>query len=472
MKKLNLLVLRSFAGPMLVTFLISIFVLLMQFLWKYIDDLVGKGLEWYIIVKLMIYVSITLVPLALPLSLLLASIMTFGNMAEHFELTAFKSAGISLQRVMRPLILTAFLICGSAFIFSNYVLPIANLKMNALLYDVRQQKPALLIQEGIFYNGIDGYSIRIGKKSSDGQTLSNIMIYDHTMNLGNTKVILSESGKMAMSDDERYLILNLFKGYSYEEKEERQSRNSHPMMRTEFEEETIRMDLSSFKMTRTNEQLFRDNYQMLNLKQLSYASDSIQRKIEERKNNYYRVLLPSLNIDTVKQVGLKEVKFTKRKFIDNFPRDKKVSITSTALFAARNIRSITDDAVRDVEMKSRTLARHNIEWQRKFTLSFACLILFFIGAPLGAIIRKGGLGMPVVVSIFFFVIYHVISISGEKFAREEVILPWKGMWLSTLILFPVGIFLIYKATTDSALFEKDAYLKFIKKFSRKKNPST
>ncbi|MBK7572354.1 MAG: LptF/LptG family permease [Bacteroidetes bacterium] len=472
MKKLNLLVLRSFAGPMLVTFLISLFVLIMQFLWKYIDDLVGKGLEWYIIVKLMVYVSITLVPLALPLSLLLSSIMTFGNLAEHFELTAFKSAGVSLQRVMRPLVITAFLISGAAFIFSNYILPIANLKMNALLYDVRQQKPALLIQEGIFYNGIDGYSIKIGKKEDDGQTLRNIMIYDHTTHMGNTKVIMADRGRMAMSDDERYLILNLFKGYSYEEKESRPGRNSHPMMRTEFEEETIRMDLSSFKMTRTNEQLFRDNYQMLNLKQLSYSSDSIERKMIERKVKFYRVLVPTYNLDSASTLNLKEVAFKEKKFIDNFPRDRRVSITTNALYAARNIRSMTDDTFREIDTKSRTLARHNIEWQRKFTLSFACLILFFIGAPLGAIIRKGGLGMPMVVSIFFFVIYHIISITGEKFAREEVLKPFEGMWLSTIILLPIGVFLIFKATTDSALFERDAYVKFFKKFTRKKNQHT
>ena len=213
MKKIDKLITQSFIGPAILSYFIATFVLVMQFLWKYVDYLVGKGLEWYIIIKLMVYVAVTLVPLALPLALLLASIMTFGNLAEHFELTAFKSAGVSLQRVMRPLIITAFLICGSAFIFSNYILPIANLKMNALLYDVRQQKPALLIQEGIFYNGIDGYSIKIGKKSEDGQTLNNLMIYDHTMNQGNTKVILAERGKMAMSDDERYLILNLYKGF-------------------------------------------------------------------------------------------------------------------------------------------------------------------------------------------------------------------------------------------------------------------
>lgn len=457
---------------MLVTFLISLFVLLMQFLWKYIDDLAGKGLEWYIIIKLMVYVSVTLVPLALPLALLLASIMTFGNLAEHFELTAFKSAGVSLQRVMRPLIITAFLICGSAFIFSNYILPIANLKMNALLYDVREQKPALLIQEGIFYNGIDGYSIKIGKKTEDGQVLNNLMIYDHTMNQGNTKVILAERGKMAMSEDERYLIVNLFKGSSYEEKESRPGKNSYPMMRTEFEEETIRMDLSSFKMTRTNEQLFRDNYQMLNLKQLSFASDSIEKKINERKDNFFRVILPTLNIDSVPPKNLRAVKFTKKNFIDNFPRDKRITITTSALFAARNLKSMANDTFRDVDMKSRTLARHNIEWQRKFTLSFACLILFFIGAPLGAIIKKGGLGMPMVVSIIFFVIFHILSITGEKFAREEVLKPFEGMWLSSLILLPIGLFLIFKATTDSALFDSDAYKKFFRRFIGIKKQNT
>ena len=468
-KKLTLLVLKSFAGPMLVTFLISLFVLLMQFLWKYIDDLVGKGLDWFIVLKLMIYVSITLVPLALPLALLLSSIMTFGNLAEHFELTAFKSAGVSLQRVMRPLIVTALMICMAAFFFSNNVLPYANLKMNALLYDVRQQKPALLIKEGVFYNGIDGYSIKIGKKDSDGQNISNVMIYDHTENRGNSKVVLAERGKMAMSDDERYLVLNLFKGNSYEEKDNRPGRNNRPLMRTEFEEETIRMDLSSFKMTRTNEQLFRDNYQMLNLHQLSYASDSIAKKMKERKDNFFSILIPALNIDTFQAKDLRPVRFQNSKFINNFAKDKREAIASSALYAARNIRSMTEDTSRDLDAKSRTLARHNIEWQRKFTLSFACLILFFIGAPLGAIIRKGGLGMPMVVSIFFFVIFHIISITGEKFAREEVIAPWKGMWIASIVLLPVGLFLIYKATTDSALFDIESYVRFFKKFNKSKS---
>ncbi len=462
MKKSTLLVLRSFIGPMVLTFLISLFVLLMQFLWKYIDDLVGKGLDWIIVFKLMVYVSVTLVPLALPLSLLISSIMTFGNMAEHFELTAFKSAGVSLQKVMRPLVFTAIAISFLAFYFSNYVLPVANLKMNALLYDVRQQKPALLIKEGIFYNGIDGYSIRIGKKEKDGKTIQDVMIYDHSENRGNTKLILAESGKMAMSDDERYLLLTLYKGSSFEELENKPGKNSKPLMRTEFDQEVVRFDLSSFKMTRTNEQLFKDNYQMLNLRQLSYSSDSIEKGLKERRIELYNTILTSISMDIGKIKVIRSTNFSKNNFLENLPFDRRGQIASNALYAARNMKSITDDNLMDKEIKSKSLAKHKIEWQRKFTLSFACLILFFIGAPLGAIIRKGGLGMPIVVSIIFFVIYHVISISGEKFAREGVIPPWKGMWLSSFILLPIGIFLTYKATTDSALFDIESYKKLFR----------
>ena len=458
---------RAFAGPMVITFIISLFVLLMQFLWKYIDDLVGKGIDTVIIIKLMVYVSVTLVPLALPLSLLLSSLMTFGNLAEHFEITACKSAGVSLQRIMRPLIITAFLICGSAFYFSNYILPIANLKMNALLYDVRQQKPALLIKEGIFYNGIDGYSIRVGKKESDGQTLRNIMIYDHSENRGNTKLILAESGKMAMSNDERYLLLYLTKGSSYEERENKPGRSSRPLMRSEFEEELVRFDLSSFKMTRTNEQLFKDNYQMLNLRQLSYASDSLEKKIRDKQNEFYKVLTGMINVDTGKTKTAFVPISNNTNFIKNFPADRQKMIVSTATYSVRNMKNMTDDMVQDMEIKSKSLAKHQIEWQRKFTLSFACLILFFIGAPLGAIIKKGGLGTPVVVSIIFFLIYHIISITGEKFAREGVILPWKGMWLSSIILLPIGIFLTYKATTDSGLFDKDTYTRYFNRLFKK-----
>ncbi|MFM2136605.1 MAG: hypothetical protein RL021_2005, partial [Bacteroidota bacterium] len=437
-KKLTLLLLRSFAGPFLMTFMIALFVLLMQFLWKYIDDLVGKGLDWIVIVKLMVYVSVTLVPLALPLALLLSSIMTFGNLSEHSELTACKSAGISLQRIMRPLTFTAFALSLLAFVFSNYVLPVANLKMNALLYDVRQQKPALYITEGVFYNGIDGYSIKVGKKDDDGQTLYDVMIYDHTDNRGNTKMVMSDKGKMVMSDDERFLIITLYKGVSYEDQDKGRERLSHPLLRTEFDQETFRFDLSSFKLTRTNEQLFKDNFQMLNLRQLSEASDSIRKSIRLKQDDIVRQL-PWLK-DSTPSVA--------RPYAGS--RTAGLSDATSALYAARSMRNVADDAAQDLDIKKRSLARHEIEWNRKFTLSFACLILFFIGAPLGAIIRKGGLGMPVVISVIFFITYHIISITGEKFAREGVLTPLQGMWLSSAVLVPVGLFLTYKATTDSS----------------------
>jgi lipopolysaccharide export system permease protein len=437
----------------------------MQFLWKYIDDLVGKGLGLVIITKLIVYFSATMVPLALPMAILLSSLMTFGNLAEHFELAACKASGISLQRIMRPLLILAFLISLVAFYFANNILPLANLKMNALLYDVRQQKPGLYIKEGVFYNGIDGYVIKVGKKENDGQTIRNVMIYDHTDNMGNNKLILAEKGNMVMSDDERYLILNLYNGTSYQEgANTRGKANTRPLTRSEFEEEKIRFDLSTFKLTRTNEQLFKDNYQMLNLKQLATAADSIERKVDERKKDFKKYFFSVLVHDTLKK-SASTVPLPEKEFILNFPENQREQIISSSLYAARNSKTLVSDAVNDIKNKNKTIAKHLIEWHRKFTLSLACLILFFIGAPLGAIIRKGGLGLPVVVSTLFFVSYHIISISGEKMVREAIIPAYKGMWVSSLILLPVGIFLTYKAATDSTLLDKEFYSRLMQKIS-------
>ena len=448
------------------TFFISLFVLLMQFLWKYIDDLAGKGLEWSVIFKLMVYVAVTLVPLALPLAMLLASIMTFGNLAEHYELVACKSAGMSVQRIMRPLLFLTIGICIAAFYFSDNVLPAANLRMSALLYDVRNQKPALYIKEGVFYNGIEGYVIKVGRKDKDNQTIHNVMIYDHTENRGNTKLILADKGTMLMSDDDRYLILTLFNGQSYEERRKPKGGDTKPLMRTEFQKEIIRFDLSAFKLTRTNEKLFKDNYQMLNLRQLSASSDSIEKKINDTRLFYQKV--NRKYYEAPNPESKKKVAFTNEDFILNFPEAKQASILAGALSAARTSQNIAVDSANDISIRQKSLYKHRIEWNRKFTLSFAIFILFLIGAPLGSIIRKGGLGMPLVISVIFFLIYHIISITGEKFAREGVVEVYKGMWLSSVILLPLGIFLMYKATTDSALFDKDAYTRFFNKFIPKK----
>ena len=440
----------------------------MQFLWKYIDDLVGKGLEWYIIAELMFYASATLVPLALPLAILVSSIMTLGNLAENYELVAAKSAGISLQKILRPMLLTAFMISILAFYFSNYLLPYTNLKMGSLLYDVRQQKPALYIREGIFYNGIDGYSIKIGKKESDNQTLKNVMIYDHTAQRGNTKVIMAESGKMFMSDDEKFLIVTLFNGHSYEEQVDNKNtyRKTYPLLRSTFKSYKISFDLSTFKLNRTNEELFKDNYQMLNLNQLSASLDSFNTQISYRKveilrllQSYYMTYRDSTlttKIDT--SVNLTE--------IDTLNSDM---IYDNAIGQARNVKSYLTSVNEELDGREKMIARFAIEWHRKYTLSIACFILFLIGAPLGAIIRKGGIGTPVVVSVVFFLIFHVTSIVGEKFAREGVVEPRIGMWISSALLLPIGLFLLYKATRDSALFDIESYGRFfVKLFKRDK----
>ncbi len=441
----------------------------MQFLWKYIDDLVGKGLEWYVVSELLFYASATLVPLALPLAILVSSIMTLGNLAENYELVAAKSAGISLQRILAPLLVVAVLISVLAFYFSNVLLPYTNLKMGSLLYDVRQQKPALYIREGIFYNGIDGYSIKIGKKESDNQTLQNVIIYDHSANRGNVKVVMAKSGKMAMSEDEKFLIINLYEGNSYEEQSAVGVKaNNEPLLRTKFKSYRIRFDLSTFKLNRTNEDLFKDNYQMMNINQLRSALDTFDVQLAYRKseiNNtlktYYIGFRDSLFTSSIKI----DTSFTENNYallVNDHP-----GLYENALSSARNIKSYLLSASDELDSRERLISRFSIEWHRKYTLSIACFILFLIGAPLGAIIRKGGIGMPVVVSVVFFLIFHITSIMGEKFAREGVIEAKVGMWIAPVLLLPIGVFLVYKATHDSALFDMDSYKSFFTRFIKK-----
>lgn len=437
----------------------------MQFLWKYIDDLVGKGIDGAVISELLFYTSANLVPLALPLAILVSSIMTFGNLAEHFEITAAKAAGISLQRLMSPLFLVALLISTIAFIFSNNILPFTNLKMGSLLYDIRQQKPALSIREGIFYNGIEGYSIKVGQKGEDGKTIYNVMIYDHTNGEGNRKVVIAESGKMQTSSDDKFLVLTLFNGNSYEEQTKyKNGFDSHPLMRNGFKEYTIRFDLSSFKLNRTNEDLFKGGHQMMNLSQLKVAIDSFNIDFDKRKLEIDQNLKPFFTFlrDTnefspgVDKAIAKEVHNDNSGFSDNMNYE-------SALNQARSIRSYMNGSTEDLDSRLYQIAKYKVEWHRKLSLSAACFILFLIGAPLGAIIRKGGLGMPLVISIIFFLLYHVTSITGEKFAKEGLIPPANGMWLSSAVLLPVGIFLIYKATHDSALFDGEVYRSFFKR---------
>lgn len=466
--------LRSYLGPFLVTIFITIFILLMQFLWKYVDDLVGKGLEWDVILRLMFYASATFVPLALPLAVLLSSLMTFGNMGEHYELVSIKSAGISLQKAMQPLIILAVVISISAFLFSNYVFPVANLKFGSLLYDIRQKKLAFNLDEGIFDNELNGYVIRAGRKAKDNKTIYDVMIYDHTGRMGNTKVTVAKKGLMELSPNQKQLVITLYNGYNYiEVTNERGYRQNHPFEEIKFKKQILSFDLSQLDLSHTNESLFKNHYSMLNIKQLDHAIDSLSRFVTTREIAFRQNALRNFGYlrPKGKNSGNPEMvqKESKRApvlypFLRNFDLKTRNQILE---IAQRHTRSAKDNVLfhvnRIIKPKKQLIIRHEIIWNQKFKLSLACLIFFFIGAPLGAIIRKGGLGLPVVISVLFFVVYHVISVTGEKAARAGEMSVIFGVWLSTIVILPLGLFLTYKATTDAPLMDSESWEKFFEK---------
>ena len=485
MKTLPRYIILSYIGPFLMTFFIAVFVLFLQFLWKYVDDLIGKGLEWNVLAELFFYAALSMFPLALPLAILLSSLMTFGNLGEHFELVALKSSGMSLQKIMLPLIAVAFLTSVGAFIFSNNFLPFINLKMNSLIYDIQQKKPALNIKEGVFYNGIDGYTIRIAHKENDDVTCHGIMIYDHTQDVGNNKMEMAESGKIFMSPDKQYLMMILYNGTSFEEAVDSESGKVHPLVRRKFKEQTVKFDLSGFRLTRTDEELFKSSYSMLNIRQIGKTIDSLhnekEKRVTEFNKNFSEMMteesmskkITPIPIDTsVHQnpfgTHLPEIMKKVIQSQQNASNNLRTRAIDVALNIARSKKYFIESLINDEENFDKPIVAMNVEWHKKFTLSIACLILFFVGAPLGAIIRKGGLGMPVVVSVIIFILFWVITITGEKMSKEGAIEPYIGMWIASAITLPFGIFLTRKATSDSALFDADAYLNpFRKIFSRK-----
>lgn len=461
-KKLDILIIRSFVGPFIAAFLISIFVLTMQFFWLYIDDLVGKGLDLLTVLKLVGLVTLFWVPTALPLALLFSSIMTFGNLGESFELVAIKAAGIPLLRFMRPLLIITLFICGLAFLFANNIIPVTQLKLSALKYDIIVSKPSIDIKEGVFYDKIDGYVIKLGKKEKNDSVIHDVVIFEKGYSLQDN-ILIAESGVMRVTKDKRFLEFILKNGWRYEEKGQRVVTNTQ-FTRMGFKEYKKIFDLKSFQMNKTGDSAFYDP-KMLSIRQLNDAIDSLKHIDTFYAKRSAKEISPYLRFARYTDTGWKmpaKQPLPVVKTTQLIPDSLKVSIADAAANQMATIKGTIDMMSRDFDEKAESLRMHEIEWHRKFTLSVACLVLFLIGAPLGSIIRKGGLGTPLVFAIIFFVIFHLFNTFGEKFVKSGQASAINGMWLSTYLLIPIGGFLIYKAMHDSQLFNQEFYYRTFK----------
>ncbi|WP_299568257.1 LptF/LptG family permease [uncultured Pedobacter sp.] len=479
MKKIHLLLIKAFIRPFAVTFFIVMFILLMFFLFKYVDDLIGKGFEWYVIAELMMYASASNVAMALPLAILLSSIMTFGNLGENYELVAIKSAGVSLRKAMQPLLVLILGLALASFFFSDFMLPKANLKYGSLLWDVRNKKLSFLIKPGVFNNSIPGYSMRVERKGEGAiDSLYGIMIYDHSSGNGIPQIIMAEKGKMSKTSDGNYMVLNLVNGVRYQEAASNNGSYNprQSLTRMRFKQTEVKFDFSSFKdMTRTQEESFKNNAPMLNRRELLHRRDSLQKDIDSmgkalqsnvqyyfKQNSYVK------GYTAVKAPA----QIIKGNILNVIPKEQRIAALQSAYDQVESLKQTLNGQQADYEFKNKEVLKAKIEYQRKYTLAVSCLLLFFIGAPLGAIIRKGGLGLPVVIAVIFFLIYHIISTVSEKSAKEGSLDPVFGMWMAIIILTPVGIFLTYKATVDSALFDIGYYKELVVGLFKKKKKET
>lgn len=466
-KKLDWLIIRTFIGPFVVTFFVTLFVLVMQFFWLYMDELLGKGLPTLLILQLLVLMSTTLVPLALPLAILMASIMAFGSMGEAYELVAIKAAGISLLRFMRPLAVVAGLLAGGAFLFNNYVIPVANLKALSLLYDLRNSKPTLNIRAGQFNNDIKGFSILIGSKDADGQTIRNIVIYDHLTDDRNRISIHALKGRMTPSADKRYLVFRLEDGWRYEETEGRDGRGKREQTRMNFKRWDKVFDLSDFKINRTRQELFSGDQKMMSVELLTMRIDSMQKDakrvpgtVQGYLNNYVSLQAAGPDSATFHRLLASRGSISPapgENFLAAVPDSMRLRVVQAALSGVRNASQLVNISATSARVEGEKLLKFKVERHRKFTLAAACLLLFLIGAPLGSIIRKGGVGLPLLWAIIFFLLWYIISFSGEKLATVGTVTPAVGMWMSAAVLLPLAWFLIRKARADSPIFTREWY---------------
>ena len=482
-KRLYSYMLQRFLPLLVMTFFICLFIVLMQFLWRYIDDLVGKGLAVSVIGELFFYAALTMVPTALPLAVLLASLMTFGNLGENFELTAMKASGVSLFRIMRPLIIFMLLLAAGAFFFQNNVLPVAQTKMWTLMFSVRQKSPEVEIPERSFYDQIPNMNLYIDHKNPESGMLYGMIIYDLSRGMDNTRVILADSGRFNFTEDKKHLYLRLHSGEMFENLRENMldvsSSGYMPFRREHFTEKDVYFPFDA-NFNRMDESGVRALYIGQNISQLRHSIDSIGAEVDSLGNVYAGEILrqPRFGLSptrtemrngSVQEVPRKDIAMAEPLDLDSLfagdsPGQAKGFISS-ALSKAKMQRQEYLYRSMTLDEQAKMMRRHDIEMQKKFTLSIACIIFFFIGAPLGAIIKKGGLGTPLVISVLLFIVYFIIDNMGYKMARDGKVAVWQGIWLSTAVLLPMGVFFTYKAVGDSAVFNVDAYRNFFRRIT-------
>lgn len=455
--------------------------LIMQFFWKYIDDLMGKGLGVTVIMELLFYVSASLIPLALPLAMLLSSIMTMGNLAENNELTALKSSGLSLYRILRPLTIVVIFICLGTFYFANYVIPVANLKWRSLIYDIQETKISTILTPGKYNNQLDGYSIKID--DGNDSKFKGITIHDHT-NPSIIKTVKAEKGEVFKSKNGQFIFFNLVNGEAFEEvssgTESAENKGDfHPSRRYSFSNATYKIDLSGFKLNKSDEDLFKDKHEMYNVFQINHAIDSIQLQTNSVLNNFLEGLKSS-------HPYFQAYKFTPFKGNNGQPvvkdtnvREKCIQLTD---LSKNDLKIAYDQSISKIRSRKENLegqkvftdsivqevSKFYIEFHRKFSLTATILVLFFVGAPLGAIVKKGGFGAPVVIAALLFMVYFVLISVGESLATEGVATPFWGMWMPTFILLPVAIILMRSAANDSRVFSKETWTKFFRRKTKTK----
>jgi lipopolysaccharide export system permease protein len=473
LKKLNLLILKSFIGPFLATFCISMFLFLMHFLWKYIDEMVGKGLETHLVAKLLFFSLPDLIPYALPLAVLLSSLMTYGNLAETSELVAIKASGVSLRKALMPSFGVMIILSILTFYVTNIVIPLANLEFKSMLYDVRSKKPAFNLKEGIFYNEIENFSIKVSKKEPDNQTIRNIIIYEKKPGQNQLGIIRAEWGTMKVSKDERLLLFTLYNGVRYEEMVNAKNyHQTYPHNTMKFSKQEMAFDLSQLDMKKTDKNTFAGNYRLMNVVEIFESLDSLDRTIKQVRQYHYDYSRPYIGLysqnykdkDSVSMIN------TDTTLISNYNSDQRLSIMNNALSSVRNMKSMVEVNTRTEKHHASERKNHYLEIYKKFTLSSVILVLFLLAAPLGTIIRKGGLGMPMVISILMFILYYVLDMIGVKMAKEDKLPIWFGAWFSTIMLMPLAIWVLVKASKDAPLFEKGRLInKLTKLFKPKKS---